>query len=127
MLLVRVLAAAANLPGLTDVAQEALTPLGALSIDIAAGHAASELRLAIEADGPTCFLQPGRLETDDTRARNRAHAARGYVVAGTGCGATLPVGPLCWPRWSRPRCTRRGLRACGVSDPFVHPALVILQ
>jgi len=65
---------------LSDCRQEALTEDGALSVDVLATHTASGRRLAIEADGPTHFLEPGRKLTGETLARNRALAARGYVV-----------------------------------------------
>ncbi|GBF93376.1 hypothetical protein Rsub_06414 [Raphidocelis subcapitata] len=71
---------ARRLPGLADCCQEARTPDGAFSVDVAALHAASGLRLAIEADGPTHFLRPGREVGGDTLARNRALSARGCVV-----------------------------------------------
>jgi hypothetical protein len=76
----RVFAAAQRLPTLTGCRQEALTDDGAFSVDVAAKHAASGRLLAIEADGPTHFLQPGMRPTGDTLARNRALAARGYIV-----------------------------------------------
>jgi hypothetical protein len=52
---------------------------GALSIDIAA-TTRSGLRLAIEVDGPTHFVQPGRTLDGPTLFRNRALAARGYAL-----------------------------------------------
>jgi hypothetical protein len=76
----RVFAAAQRLPTLTGCRQEARTGDGAFSIDVAAKHAASGRLLAIEADGPFHFLRPGRRPTGETLARNRALAARGYVV-----------------------------------------------
>ncbi|KAI8475369.1 MAG: hypothetical protein J3K34DRAFT_404699 [Monoraphidium minutum] len=77
----RVFECARRLPCLADCRQEACTPDGAFSVDVPAAHAASGRRLAIEADGPTHFLRPGREPTgDDTLARNRALAARGFVV-----------------------------------------------
>ncbi|KAI8475175.1 MAG: hypothetical protein J3K34DRAFT_517616 [Monoraphidium minutum] len=60
-------------------------------VDVAATHAASGRRLAIEADGPARFLRPDGQPTGETQARNRALAARGFVVV------TLPFwewGPL---------------------------------
>jgi hypothetical protein len=75
-----VFAAAQRLATLTGCRQEARTHDGAFSIDVAAKHAASGRLLAIEADGPTHFLRPGRRPTGDTLARNRALAARRYVV-----------------------------------------------
>ncbi|GBF91353.1 hypothetical protein Rsub_04093 [Raphidocelis subcapitata] len=71
---------ARRLPGLADCRQEARTPDGAFSVDVAALHAASGLRLAMEADGPTHFLRPGREVSGHTLARNRALSARGCVV-----------------------------------------------
>ncbi|GBF91357.1 hypothetical protein Rsub_04097 [Raphidocelis subcapitata] len=71
---------ARRLPGLADCRQEARTPDGAFSVDVAALHAASGLRLAMEADGPTHFLRPGREVGGHTLARNRALSARGCVV-----------------------------------------------
>ncbi|GBF92400.1 hypothetical protein Rsub_05602 [Raphidocelis subcapitata] len=68
------------LPGLADCRPEARTPDGAFSVDVAALHTASGLRLAIEADGPCHFLRPGREVSGDTLARNRALSARGCVV-----------------------------------------------
>jgi len=65
---------------LTDCRQAARTQDGALRIDVVAPHTASRKRLAIEADGPTHFLRPGRQVTGETVACNRALAARGYVV-----------------------------------------------
>jgi len=65
---------------LTDCSQEACTEDGAFSIDVVATHTASGKRLAIEADGPTHFLRPGRHVNGETVSRNRALAARGYVV-----------------------------------------------
>jgi len=65
---------------LIDCRQEARTEDGAFSIDVVATHTASGKRLAIEADGPTHFLRPGRQVTGDTLARNRVLAAHGYVV-----------------------------------------------
>ncbi|KAI8475173.1 MAG: hypothetical protein J3K34DRAFT_517614 [Monoraphidium minutum] len=76
----QVLACAQRLSCLTDCRREARTPDGAFSVDVAATHAASGRRLAIEADGPTHFLRPGGQPTGETLARNRALAARGYVV-----------------------------------------------
>ncbi|KAI8475363.1 MAG: hypothetical protein J3K34DRAFT_464874 [Monoraphidium minutum] len=75
----RVFECARRLPCLADCRQEARTPDGAFSVDVAATHAASGRRLAIEADGPTHFLRPGREPTGDTLARNRAHM-RGFAV-----------------------------------------------
>ncbi|GBF93401.1 hypothetical protein Rsub_06439 [Raphidocelis subcapitata] len=68
------------LPGLADCRQEARTPDGEFSVDVAALHTASGLRLAIEADGPTHFLRPGCEVSGDTLAHNRALSARGCVV-----------------------------------------------
>jgi hypothetical protein len=75
-----VLAAAQQLPGLAACCQEARTDDGAYSVDVIAMHTATGRRLAIEADGPHHFLLPGRQPTGDTLARDRALAARGYVV-----------------------------------------------
>ena len=51
----------------------------AFSIDVAATTAAG-VELAIEVDGPTHFIQPGNTLEGGTLFRNRALAARGYVV-----------------------------------------------
>jgi hypothetical protein len=69
------------LPGLWQEppAPEQVTADGALSIDIAATTAAGA-RVAIEADGPTHFIQPGDAVSGPTLFRNRALAARGYAV-----------------------------------------------
>jgi hypothetical protein len=77
-----VFAAARQLP--TDLWQEQpaleqVTADGAFSIDIAATTAAG-VRVAIEADGPSHFIQPGNAVGGPTQCRNRALAARGYVV-----------------------------------------------
>jgi hypothetical protein len=56
-----------------------LTADGAFSIDIAA-TAAGGAKVAIEVDGPTHFTQPGRMPDGGTQFRDRALAARGYVV-----------------------------------------------
>jgi hypothetical protein len=72
-----VFAAAQRLPTLTGCRLEARTHDGAHSIDVAAKHAASGRLLAIEADGPVHFLQPGMRPTGETLARDRALAARG--------------------------------------------------
>ncbi|KAI8475360.1 MAG: hypothetical protein J3K34DRAFT_484527 [Monoraphidium minutum] len=76
----RVFECARRLPCLADCRQEARTPDGAFSVDVAAAHAASGRRLAIEADGPWHFMRSGREPTGETLARNRALAARGFVV-----------------------------------------------
>mgnify|MGYP001807604013 CR=1 FL=1 len=55
------------------------SPDGAFSIDIKATTAAG-VELAIEVDGPSHFIQPGNTLTGGTQFRNRALAARGYVV-----------------------------------------------
>jgi hypothetical protein len=60
-------------------ALEQVTADGAFSIDIAATTAAG-VRVAIEADGPTHFLQPGNTLEGATLYRNRALAVRGYAV-----------------------------------------------
>lgn len=73
---------------LSDVRPEARTPDGAMSVDVLALHAASGRLVAIEADGPSHFLTPGGrggaplapVATGETRARNRALAARGLAV-----------------------------------------------
>jgi hypothetical protein len=52
---------------------------GALSIDIAA-TTRSGVQLAIEVDGPYHFVQPDDTLTGPTLFRNRALAARGYVL-----------------------------------------------
>jgi tetratricopeptide (TPR) repeat protein len=77
-----VFAAAQRLPAgvwYTSPQLEQVTADGALSIDIAATTAAG-VRVAIEADGPSHFIQPGNSLTGGTLFRNRALAARGYVV-----------------------------------------------
>jgi hypothetical protein len=77
-----VFAAAQQLPPDTwqePPALEQVTADGALSIDIAATTAAG-VRVAIEADGPSHFIQPGNTLTGGTLFRNRALAARGYAV-----------------------------------------------
>jgi hypothetical protein len=51
----------------------------AFSIDITATTAAG-VELAIEVDGPTHFIHPGNTLEGGTLFRNRALAARGYVV-----------------------------------------------
>jgi hypothetical protein len=58
---------------------EQCTADGALSIDIAA-TTMSGVRLAIEVDGPSHFVQPKRTYDGPTLFRNRALAARGYVL-----------------------------------------------
>jgi very-short-patch-repair endonuclease len=58
---------------------EQLTADGAFSIDIAATTAGGA-KVAIEVDGPTHFIQPGRTPDGTTQFRDRALAARGYVV-----------------------------------------------
>ena len=73
-------ACAQRVPGLAGCRQEARTQDGAFSVDAAVTHATSGRQVAIEADGPTHFLLSGREVTGDTLARNRALAARGYVV-----------------------------------------------
>jgi hypothetical protein len=60
-------------------ALEQVTADGAFSIDIAATTGAG-VRVAIEADGPTHFIQPGNTLEGATLFRNRALAARGYAV-----------------------------------------------
>ncbi|KAI8475158.1 MAG: hypothetical protein J3K34DRAFT_517600 [Monoraphidium minutum] len=86
----QVFARARRLPNLADCRQEARTPDCALRVDVAATHAASGRLLAIEADGPTHFLRPSGQPTGVTLARNRALAARGYVVV-----------PVPWQEWAR--------------------------
>jgi uncharacterized membrane protein YgcG len=77
-----VFACATRLRGLLeDCRLEARTPDGAMSVDVAAVHAPSGRRLAIEADGRFHFLQPCRGPTGETLARDRALNARGYAVA----------------------------------------------
>ncbi|KIZ07072.1 hypothetical protein MNEG_0881 [Monoraphidium neglectum] len=80
-----VFACARRLTGLAACCQETLTEDGAYSIDVTAMHTASGQRLAIEADGSTHFLLPGWQPTGDTLARDRALAARGYVVVTVPC------------------------------------------
>jgi hypothetical protein len=75
-----VFAIAQRLPCVDACSQEARTEDGAFSVDVAATHIPSGRRLAIEADGPVHFLLPGWQETGETLARNRALAARGYLV-----------------------------------------------
>ena len=58
---------------------EQRTPDGAFRIDITATTAAG-VQLAIEVDGPSHFIQPGNTLEGATQFRNRALAARGYVV-----------------------------------------------
>ena len=58
---------------------EQRTADGAFSIDVAAVTAAGQ-SLAIEADGPSHFVRPGRVVDGPTQARNRALAARGYRI-----------------------------------------------
>ena len=77
-----VFAAAQQLP--SDLWQEPpaleqVTADGAFSIDIAA-TTATGVRVAIEADGPSHFIQPGNAIGGPTQCRNRALAARGYTV-----------------------------------------------
>jgi hypothetical protein len=58
---------------------EQRTADGALSIDIAA-TTSSGVQLAIEVDGPSHFVRPNYKLTGPTLFRNRALAARGYVL-----------------------------------------------
>jgi hypothetical protein len=58
---------------------EQRTADGALSIDVAA-TTRSGVCLTIEVDGPSHFVQPGRTFDGRTLFRNRALAARGYVL-----------------------------------------------
>jgi hypothetical protein len=77
-----VFAALRALPGETwqqPPVLEQRTTDGALSIDIAA-TTRSGARLAIEVDGPTHFVQPGRTFDGPTLFRNRALAARGSAL-----------------------------------------------
>ena len=77
-----VFAAVQQLPAGTWQKQPQLeqpTPDGAFSIDITATTAAG-VELAIEVDGPSHFIQPGNTLEGGTQFRNRALAARGYVV-----------------------------------------------
>jgi hypothetical protein len=61
------------------IIQEQRTADGAFSIDIAAVTAAGQ-QLAVEVDGPSHFVRPGRVVEGPTQARNRALAARGNRV-----------------------------------------------
>ena len=77
-----VFAAVQQLPAGTWQKQPQLeqrTPDGAFSIDITATTAAG-VQLAIEVDGLSHFIQPGNTLEGATQFRNRALAARGYVV-----------------------------------------------
>ena len=77
-----VLSALQRLPASTwqqAPAMEQRTADGAFSIDIAAVTAAGQ-QLAIEVDGPSHFVRPGRALNGPTQARNRALEARGYRV-----------------------------------------------
>ena len=76
----QVFSCAQQLPCLVSCSQKARTADGAFSVDVAATHAGSGRRLAIEADGPAHFLLHGREMTGNTLARNRVLASRGYVV-----------------------------------------------
>jgi hypothetical protein len=87
-----VFACAQRLPCLAACCQEVRTKDGAYSVDVTATHTASGRRLAIEADGPTHFLLPDGQLTGETLARNRALAARGFVVV------SVP-----WWEWNRMR------------------------
>jgi hypothetical protein len=58
---------------------EQLTDEGIFSMDIHAITACG-LKLAIEVDGPSHFLDPGNIVDGATKSRNRALAARGYEV-----------------------------------------------
>ena len=69
-----------RLPRLTGCAEQQPTPDGAFAVDVAATHAARGRLVAVEADGPSHFLSPGRQPRGDTLAWHRALAARGYVV-----------------------------------------------
>ena len=75
-----VLRCAQRLPSLTGCAGQQPTPDGAFVADVAATQAPSGCLVAIEADGPSHCLPPGRAVTGYTWARNRALEARGYVV-----------------------------------------------
>ncbi|GBF97714.1 hypothetical protein Rsub_10878 [Raphidocelis subcapitata] len=101
---------ARRLPGLADCRQEARTPDGAFSVDVAALHAGSGLRLAIEADGPTHFLRPGREVSGDTLARNRALSARGCVVVSV-------------PYWEWAKVQRDGRKAAAYLSQAVEDAV----
>jgi uncharacterized protein (DUF1499 family) len=77
-----VFAALQTLPGDTwqqSPVMEQRSADGALSIDIAA-TTVSGVQLAIEVDGPSHFVQPNRTYHGPTLFRNRALAARGYVL-----------------------------------------------
>jgi hypothetical protein len=77
-----VLAVVQQLPAATWKLQpesEGVTADGLFSVDIAA-TTASGVKVAIEVDGPTHFVQPERTIDGGTVFRNRALAARGYVV-----------------------------------------------
>jgi hypothetical protein len=52
---------------------------GALLLDIA-GRTAAGVLVAVEADGPLHFRQPGKALTGPTQYRNRAIAQRGYKL-----------------------------------------------
>jgi hypothetical protein len=77
-----VLVAVQQLPAATWQQQpesEGVTEDGLFSIDIAA-TTTSGVKVAIEVDGPTHFIQPQQRSGGPTLCRNRALAARGYVV-----------------------------------------------
>jgi hypothetical protein len=77
-----VLVAVQQLPAATwqqPPAAEQVTADGSYSVDIAA-TTASGVKVAIEVDGPSHFIQPGNSLGGTTMFRNRALAARGYVV-----------------------------------------------
>lgn len=76
----QVFGCAERLQGLRDCKQEGCTADGAFNVDVVATHDVSGKWLAIEADGPTHFLHPDKRPTGQTLARNRALAARGFVV-----------------------------------------------
>jgi len=65
---------------LSGCQEEARTADGAFRMDVLAVHSATGQRVAIEADGPSHFLRPCGRPRGDTAARDRALAARGYVV-----------------------------------------------
>jgi very-short-patch-repair endonuclease len=62
-----------------ELRMEAVTPDGNFNIDIAAVTAAG-VQLAVEVDGPTHFVSPGRRVDGPTQFRNRMLAAQGYTV-----------------------------------------------
>jgi hypothetical protein len=61
------------------VGRDAVTPDGALLLDIA-GRTAAGVLVAVEADGPTHYRQPDGGLTGPTQYRNRALAVRGYSL-----------------------------------------------